>query len=102
LAALPNNELRARLEWTPDDDIGMLELSVASKLAMVRVVTDRVNDGIRKLEDELKLKAQDVSLCIEYSCVLCVQDPRLVWELMLDIDSFIHQMRSAYELTVSS
>jgi hypothetical protein len=99
LAALPNKELRARLEWTPDDEIGKLELSVASKLVMIRIVTERVNDGIRKLEDDLKLRSQDVSMCIERSCVLPLQDPRLVWELMLDIDSFVHQMRSAYEIT---
>jgi hypothetical protein len=66
---------------------------------MLRIVTNRVNDGLRKLGDELKRKAEDVSLCIQHSCVLRLQDPRLVWDLMLDIDSFIHQMRSAYELT---
>ena len=98
LSQLPSEVVRARLEWRRDDEIGKLEFSVASKLTMLRLVTDRVNSELVELERELNERTEAIALCVKDPSVLPLRDPRAVWNLMLDVDSFILQSRSAYEI----
>jgi hypothetical protein len=98
LAQLPSVRLKARLEWSRDDEIRKLELSVASKLAMLRLVTNRVNLELKELVQELNEPADAIARCIEHVSVLPLRDPTAVWSLMVDVDSFILQSRSTYEI----
>jgi hypothetical protein len=98
LAQLPNKNLKERLEWSPDDDVGKLELIVASKIAMLRLVTNRVNLELKELVQELNERADAIARCIEHPSVLPLRDPTAVWRLMVDVDSFILQSRSTYEI----
>jgi len=98
LAQLPNKNLKERLEWSPDDDVGKLELVIASKIAMLRLVTDRVNLELRELERELNERGDAIARCIEHPSVLPLRDPTAVWRLMVDVDSFILQSRSTYQI----
>jgi hypothetical protein len=98
LAQLPSTRLKARLEWSRDDEIGKLELTVASKLTMLRLVTNRVNLELRELEPELNARTEDIARCLAYPSPLPLRDPKAIWNLMVDVDSFILQSRSAYEI----
>ena len=98
LAQLPSKRLKARLEWSRFEEIGKLELTVASKIAMLRLVTDRVNLELKELVQELNERADAIALCTEHASVLPLRDPSAVWRLMVDVDSFILQSRSAYEI----
>ena len=98
LDQLPSKRLKACLEWSRNDEIGKLELTVASKLAMLRLVKNRVNLELKELVQELKERAEALALCIEHPSVLPLRDPTAVWRLMVDVDSFILQSRSTYEI----
>jgi len=86
------------LDWSRDHEVGKLELIVASKIAMLSLVTDRVNLELRQLERELNERTKAIALWVNYPSVLPLRDPKTVWNLMLDVDSFILQSRSAYEI----
>jgi hypothetical protein len=98
LAQLPSGRLKARMEWSRGDEIGKLELTVASKLAMLLLVKNRVNLELKELIQELNERADTITRCIEYATVLPLRDPKAVWRLMVDVDSFILQSRSTYEI----
>jgi hypothetical protein len=53
LDQLRSQRLKARLEWSRDSDIGKLELTAASKLAMLLLVKNRVNLELKELIQEL-------------------------------------------------
>ena len=98
LDQLRSQRLKARLEWSRDSEIGKLELTVASKLAMLLLVKNRVNLELKELIQELNERADAIALCIEHSSVLPLRDPSAVWRLMVDVDTFILQSRSTYEI----
>jgi hypothetical protein len=62
LAQLPSKDLAAMLDWSRDHEVGKLELIVASKIAMLSLVTDRVNLELRQLERELNERTKAIPL----------------------------------------
>jgi len=98
LAQLPSKDLAARLDWSRDHEVGKLELIVASKIAMLLLVKNRVNLELKELVQELNGRADAIARCIEHASVLPLRDSTAVWRLMVDVDSFILQSRSAYEI----
>jgi hypothetical protein len=98
LAQLPNKNVKEWLDWSRDHEVGKLELIVASKIAMLSLVTDRVNLELRELERELNERTEDIARCLTDPSPLPLRDPKAIWNLMLDVDSFSLRSRSTYEI----
>jgi hypothetical protein len=76
-------------------------LAVASKLKMLDII---VNDFDQRLSDLYRVLANDparVQECIECGGAYRFREEALPFELLVDIDSFLFESRSAYEILVS-
>jgi hypothetical protein len=81
-----------------DSVLGDFAIAVATKLAIFRTVVDRFNSDYRKL---LKLAADDaerIKTNRETGTVWRVPNELIAYELLADIEAFIFEARSTYEI----
>jgi hypothetical protein len=98
LARSTKEQLRQVFEnWseTPLLDFGF---AITTKIQMLGLCVNRLNgrvDALRKIlgNDEDELRA-----CLEKGHALTLRDNHLAYELLLDMDSFIFESRSLYEI----
>jgi hypothetical protein len=90
--------LRERLaRWDPEVH-GEPALAVVAKLEMLNRVTQRLNEDLAKLVEHLKGVPEAVETCVRERSALQVTDRDLVWHLSVDVDAFLFEGRSVYEL----
>lgn len=72
-------------------------LALATKLKMLQRVTLRVDHQIQRLKEQLNNNAR-INDCIQGGSAYSISDPNLPYDILVDIDSFLFESRSAYEI----
>jgi hypothetical protein len=90
--------LRARFaRWDPDIH-GEPALAVVAKIEMLNRVLARLNADVAQLVEYLNSVPEAVEQCICERRALSVPNRNLLWHLSVDVDSFLFEARSAYEV----
>lgn len=90
--------LRGRFaRWDPDVH-GELALAFVAKVEMLNHIVTRLNADVAKLVEYLNSVPGAVEQCISERRALIVPDRDLLWHLSVDVESFLFEARSAYEL----
>lgn len=92
-----SQDLQLRMENWGQNKISEFGISVATKLAMLRLTTKRVDTQLQKLSRELE-KDSKVEECIQRGAAFPIKDKDLAFEILVNIDSFLFESRSAYEI----
>ncbi len=83
--------------WDPDVH-GEPALAVVGKVEMLNHIVKRLNADVARLVEYLNSIPEAVEQCIRERCALSVPDSDLLWNLSVDVESFLFEARSAYEL----
>jgi hypothetical protein len=75
-----------------------LSLAVATKLVLLRTVVSRFNSDYRRLLDTITENKEQIERNIKTGTVWTPPDEALPFQLVADIDAFIFETRSAYEI----
>lgn len=89
--------LRARVVNWGTDDLRELALALSTKLEMLPLIARRCDNGIVRLAKEFVDQSR-VQRALEREASMSVSDRELPFELLVDVDSFIFESRSAYEI----
>jgi hypothetical protein len=93
-AALKTNHSKWESTELPE-----LSLAVATKLVLLRTVVSRFNSDYRRLLDKIGENQEQIERNIKTGTVWTVpDDDALPFQLVADIDAFIFETRSAYEI----
>jgi hypothetical protein len=87
----------ANSKWE-STELSELSLAVATKLALVGTVVRRFNADYKQLLKEIRENEQQIERHIRTKTVWTVSDETLPFRLVADIDAFIFETRSAYEI----
>jgi len=80
---------------TPLKDMG---LTLATKLAMLSQVTRRFDMQFQRLAEHLREEEDEVRECVQTRSSYRVPENELPYELLVDIDCFLFESRSTYEM----
>jgi hypothetical protein len=90
--------LRGRFaRWNPDVQ-GELAMAVVAKIEMLNRVLARLNADVARLVEYLSSVPDAVEQCICERRALRVPDCDLLWHLSVDVEAFLFEARSAYEV----
>lgn len=90
--------LRTCMEGWSKTPIREMGLAFSTKLAVLPVVVDRVDKRLQRLSHHMANEAEEVQRCIRRGSAYMVPERMLPYEILLDIDSFIFESRSVYEI----
>jgi hypothetical protein len=88
--------LRERLKAWGETPLRELGLAIATKLTMLPVVVARVNQQIQRLSEQLD--ESRVEKCLNRGAAYLLREQSLPYEILVDVDSFLFESRSTYEL----
>lgn len=98
LNATTSEALRERYRSWPEA-LSEKSLALATKLRLLPIVSDTVERQWQSLIAELaKIPADDIAKCIAQGRVPVLEDDLAAFRLILAIDSFVFEVRSAYEI----
>lgn len=80
---------------TPLREMG---LALSTKLAMLSLAVDRLDERIQRLYHHLAVEKLKVQTCIRDKAAYLVPESLLPYEILLDIDGFLFESRSVYEI----
>jgi hypothetical protein len=89
--------LRERLDTWGTTPLRELGLALATKLTMLPIIAERVNREIERLAEELDNESR-INECLDHGAGYRITDKLLPYEILIDIDSFLFESRSAYEI----
>ena len=97
-----SSALRDRMthNWDPpgaENSLGDLALAVSSKIAMLPSALRRVETRLRELDQHLKDEPRMVD-SLRNGAVYKVRDDKVLWELLLDIDCYLFEMYSTFDI----
>jgi hypothetical protein len=75
-----------------------LSLAVATKLVLLRTIVGRFNSDYQRLLEKIGENVEQIERNIKTGTVWTVPDETLPFQLVADIDAFIFETRSAYEI----
>jgi hypothetical protein len=75
-----------------------LSLAVATKLVLLRTVVGRFNSDYQRLLEKIGENEEQIERSIKTGTVWTIPDETLPFQLVADIDAFIFETRSAYEI----
>ena len=90
---------RRRRQWA-SLSLGERAGAVATRMRAVEVVTRRLDNDLVALGEELKQASPRAVRCIKEGLAYTTRNRDLAYELLVDVDGFLFETRSAYELTV--
>src|SRR5574342_372363 len=90
--------LRARFSQWDRDVHGEPAMAVVAKIEMLNRVLARLNADLAQLVGYLSSVPDAVEACIREQRALSVLDRDLLWHLSVDIEAFLFEARSAYEI----
>ena len=92
--------LRARHRQWEATELPEQALALATKLVVLRIVVARFNENYRKLLHEISRCESEIRQHLARGTVWTLHDDEeLAFRLVADIDAFIFEFRSAYEMT---
>ncbi len=89
--------LRSRMQDWPDGPLLERGLALATKLMMLARIARRINLHIQRVRDELT-DEQSVNEHIRRGFAFRLTEQTLPYDILIDIESFIFESRSAYEI----
>ena len=81
------------------EELGEVAGAIATRNRVVEVAAQRVDRALKVLVDELTTDKANVEICIQAGVAYQLPN-ELPFALVADLDSFLFEARSAYELTV--
>jgi hypothetical protein len=90
--------LKANHRKWESTELPELSLALATKLALVRTVVGRFNLDYQRLLEKIGENEDQIERNIKTGTVWTVPDETLPFRLVADIDAFIFETRSAYEI----
>ena len=94
----PSTILRDRVNDWGDGPLSQMGLAVATKFATLNRAGFRLTERFRQIMAELSDRRSEVEDCLHENAVFTFHEHVLPFELLLDIDSFIFEARSTYEI----
>jgi len=94
-----NTIIQKRMKAWGETPLRELGLAIGTKLTMLPVVVARVNRQIQLLGDQLDESMVDC--CLKRDAGYSLSDQSFPFEILVDLDSFLFESRSTYEIIVS-
>jgi hypothetical protein len=91
-------DLQSRMKKWSKTPLREMGLALSTKLAMLSLVVDRLDERIQRLYHHLALEEDKVQTCINDKGAYTVPESLLPYEILLDIDGFLFETRSVYEI----
>src|SRR5436190_7965843 len=92
-----SSTLRERVSTWGSSHLKEMSFALATKLTMLSQVICRVDQQLRRLSEQL-IDESKINECIRRGAAYRIADKVLPYELLIDIDSFLFESRSAYEI----
>jgi len=90
--------LRDRIASWGDTPLREMGLALSTKLAMLSQIVNRVDYQLQRLAGYLEKDDQKINECLHKNASYVVPDNELPYEILVDIDSFLFESRSTYEI----
>lgn len=90
--------LRERFRRWDADTQGEPALAIVTKIEMLKRTVERLNADIAQMNEYLQGMPAAVEQCIRERRALNLPNRDVVWNMLVDIDGFLFEARSAYEL----
>ena len=94
----PSPQLRKAFEDWPDTPLMELGFAITTRMHMLGLSIRRLNCRVSGLRDELSRDLPQLEWSIAKGGAFTLKDKELPYELLLDMDSFIFETRSLYEI----
>jgi hypothetical protein len=93
-----NARLRSAFEQWSSTRLKELGFAITTRMHMLGLAIQRLNANVHKLRDELRNDLPAVDLSLSEGYAFGTKDRELPYELLLDMDCFIFEARSLYEI----
>ncbi len=93
-----NSILQERWKKSTQSPLIELPLALATKFELMRVTIERLNAHIRELSRDFDERPDEVKRFIAARAAYRPQNPRLAFEIVADLDAWIFEFRSTYEI----
>jgi hypothetical protein len=90
--------LRGRMDTWGDTPLREMGLALSTKLAMLSQTVNRFDHQLQRLAGYLKKDDEKINECLHKDASYMVPDKELPYEILVDIDSFLFESRSTYEI----
>jgi hypothetical protein len=94
----PDPQLRKAFEDWSDTPLMELGFAITTRMHMLGLSIRRLNRRVSALRDELNANPTQLEWCLAKGGAFTPKDKELPYELLLDMDSFIFETRSLYEI----
>jgi hypothetical protein len=95
----PNQRLRDAFGQWAETPLKELGFAITTRMHMLGLSIRRLNARVAELRRELGSNLPELDVCVSDGCAFRLRDNELPYELLLDMDSFIFETRSLYEIT---
>jgi DNA-binding transcriptional ArsR family regulator len=90
--------LQSRMESWGETPLREMGLAFSTKLVMLSQVAERLDKQLRRLSQHLTEETDKVQQCIRRGAAYMVPERLLPYAILVDIDSFLFESRSIYEI----
>jgi len=90
--------LRAAFEQWSNTPLKELGLAITTRMQMLGLCIRRLNAQVHKLRDEVASDSVQCEDSLARGAAFALKDQQLPYELLLDMDSFLFETRSLYEI----
>jgi hypothetical protein len=94
-----SSQLKQRVLASWETTLAELALAVSSKIHLVGIAVKRVDADIHRIAGEVQQREAEVISLIDSDACLLIRDEGVLFEALLDIESFLFEMRSTLEIT---
>jgi len=91
-------ELRKAFDQWHETPLKELGLAITTRMHMLGLCIKRLNKRVDELRREMSADIPQVEECLSKGYAFRLKDKELPYELLLDMDSFIFETRSLYEI----
>jgi hypothetical protein len=95
----PNQTLRDAFDRWSATPLKELGLAITTRTDMLGLCIRRLNAHVAELRADLTTNTPKLDACLSGGSAFGTKDKKLPYELLLDMDSFIFETRSLYEIT---
>ena len=94
----PNPRLRKAFDEWSDTPLKELGFAITTRIHMLGRCVRRLNAHVAELREQINKDDEQLGLCLAKSYSFRLPNRELPYELLLDMDSFIFETRSLYEI----
>lgn len=93
-----NPQLRKAFDDWSDTPLKELGFAITTRMHMLGLGIQRLNTRVRELREEINSDTAELDRCLEKGTAFIPKDKDLPYELLLDMDMFVFETRSLYEI----